>query len=153
MNKWAKFMQLTCAERRLLIKAFALLPLTALGLRALSFSRMQSVMSGPAFISKNVSAGENEQAQARLTARMVVIAANHGIYRASCLPRSLTLWSLLQRQGIESALRIGVRKAAGCLEAHAWVEHRGLPLNDSYDVCERFSAFDKTALLKEAGSQ
>jgi hypothetical protein len=38
-------------------------------------------------------------------------------------------------------LRIGVRKSAGALEAHAWVEYQGLVLNDRDDVCQRFAAF------------
>jgi len=41
-------------------------------------------------------------------------------------------------QGIQSDLRFGVRRDSADLEVHAWVEHLGLPLNDSADVAERF---------------
>ena len=74
---------------------------------------------------------------------MVRLAANHGAYRANCLKQSLVIWWLLQRYGIESTLRIGVRKEAAVLEAHAWVECFGQPLNDGPDIQQRFFPFDQ----------
>ncbi len=61
---------------------------------------------------------------------------------ASCLPRSVTLQWLLRRRRMEADLRIGVRKVESGIEAHAWVEHRGRPLNDTSDVHRRYAAFD-----------
>jgi hypothetical protein len=49
---------------------------------------------------------------------------------------------LLGRHGIETDLRIGVRRALGQFEAHAWVELDGIALNDSNDVGQRYSPFD-----------
>jgi hypothetical protein len=43
---------------------------------------------------------------------------------------------------VNSDLRIGVRLIEGRLEAHAWVEYQGKPINDTQDVSERFAAFD-----------
>jgi hypothetical protein len=82
-------------------------------------------------------------------ARLVDAAARRGPYSATCLPRSLTLWWLLRRRGIDSYLRIGVRKAAGRIEAHAWVELRGLVLNDQGDVSQRFAPFDRPIAPQE----
>jgi len=73
---------------------------------------------------------------------MVRIAADHGLVRGNCLERSLTLWWLLGRHGIETELRIGARTVLGQFEAHAWVERDGIALNDSKDVGERYSPFD-----------
>ncbi|WP_206437529.1 MULTISPECIES: lasso peptide biosynthesis B2 protein [unclassified Mesorhizobium] len=81
--------------------------------------------------------------QAQETARLVSIAAYRGSYSGNCLKRSMTLWFLLRRQGIEGELRIGTRKADGKFEAHAWVEYRGKVLNDTVDVGERFAAFKR----------
>jgi len=47
---------------------------------------------------------------------------------------------------------IGVRKATGRFEAHAWVELRGVVLNDSADVRERFAAFDRAIRPARGGS-
>ena len=76
-------------------------------------------------------------------ARLVAAATQYGPHRASCLPVTLTLSWLLRRQGIMTDLRLGVRKVAARLEAHAWVEYQGLPLIDDPDVHERFAAFDQ----------
>ena len=66
----------------------------------------------------------------------------------TCLARSLTGQLLLQRRGIETSLRIGVRPAAagepgasGGLLFHAWIEVDGVPVNDVLDVGDRFLAF------------
>jgi hypothetical protein len=74
-------------------------------------------------------------------AHVVRAAASNGPYRANCLERSLTLWWLLRLTGIESALRIGVRTAPVGVEAHAWIECGGRPLNDREDVSLRYSPF------------
>ena len=83
------------------------------------------------------------EGKAACVARMVRLAAQHGPYRANCLKQSLVIWWLLQRHGVESKLRIGVRKEAAVLEAHAWVECFGQPLNDGPDIQQRFFPFDQ----------
>jgi Transglutaminase-like superfamily len=49
---------------------------------------------------------------------------------SSCLTRSVVLARLLSRRGIESSLVIGVGSDGDSFIAHAWVEHRGIPLLD-----------------------
>jgi len=91
--------------------------------------------------------GAAGQRLAAASAQLVGIAARRGLWRATCLPRALTLWRLLRHQGLRAELRIGVRKEAGLLDAHAWVEYDGLPLDDASDVAERYAAFDGSAVL------
>ena len=43
----------------------------------------------------------------------------------SCLSKSVALAWMLRREGVDAAVRIGVR-TAGAFEAHAWVEASGL---------------------------
>lgn len=71
-------------------------------------------------------------------ARLVAIAGRHHLLPMTCLPRSLALQALLRRQGIEAELRIGVRREAGELRAHAWVEQAGAPVGEPADVELRF---------------
>ena len=52
--------------------------------------------------------------------------------RSKCLPRSLALWTMLQRAGIDATLRIGMR-TDGSGEAHAWVECDGAPVGEEVD--------------------
>ena len=148
MRNWSKAWRLSAAERSALAQALALLPLTALALRVVGFRRCQAMLARLAPVAASPP-GRDEVAvlgQARAVARMVEAAARRGPYRATCLPRSLALWWLLRRRGIDGDLRIGVRKEPGRFEAHAWVELRGVVLNDRDDVRARFAAFDRAVL-------
>jgi len=150
---WSRVWQLSPAERRLLAQALALLPLTAVALRVLGFRRWQATLARLAPVGGAADGGDEAALlrQGRTVAHLVDVAARHGVYRASCLPRSLALWWLLRRRGIDGDLRIGVRKEAGRFEAHAWVELRGAVLNDGDDVRERFAAFER-AILPAGGT-
>jgi hypothetical protein len=140
---WQKFMELSKSEQRLLVMALAVLPLIGLGLRWLGFRRLQALLShGPLKKLQGVSQ-ENRFRVAQAQARLVQIAASHGLYRPTCLPQSLALWWLLRCQGIETDLRVGVNPVAKGLEAHAWVELQGRPLNDDLEVHLRFSPFSR----------
>ena len=135
---------LSLHERRLLLASMLLLPLSALALHLSGFKSTQKIMSRflPVVRSKDVSEG-NTLAGARVVARIVSVAARHGIYHANCLKQSLVLWWLLARRGILSEIRIGVQKVqGGPLNSHAWVEYEGQPLNEPDDVHKRFVAFE-----------
>jgi transglutaminase superfamily protein len=45
--------------------------------------------------------------------------------RATCLRESLVLYAMLRRRGVVPRLCLGVRKDAGQLAAHAWIECDG----------------------------
>ncbi len=108
-----------------------MLPLTALTLWLLGFTRTQSMLTTLAPIDKHTGPGQKQATvyQAHVTAKMVTAAAQRGPFRASCLPQSLVLWWLLRRQYIECELCFGVRKHPTQLEAHAWVQCLGLHLD------------------------
>jgi hypothetical protein len=74
-------------------------------------------------------------------ARWIGVAARYTPGGASCLVRSLALLGLLRRRGIAAELRVGIGKTAPQLEAHAWVEVDGAPLNDAADVAARYPPF------------
>ena len=154
MNSWRKFRLLSSWEQRLLVQSLLLLPLNGFALRLLSFRRWQSILArlSRAGDASDESPTETQIQNARLTARTVRVAAWHGAYKAKCLPQSLTLWWLLRRQGIGSDIRFGARKEAGQLEAHAWVELEGIPLNDASDVDQRFKPFERHAISAEGES-
>lgn len=60
-------------------------------------------------------------------------------FAPTCLRRSLALRRTLQRQGIEAPLTIGVRRGHAGIEAHAWVEVDGVPVNDDPDAVSSYS--------------
>jgi transglutaminase superfamily protein len=73
---------------------------------------------------------------------MVRAAQRYSIARYTCLEESLTLWHLLQEQGIAARMRIGVRKENGKFEAHAWVECGGEALNQDEAMHRHYAAFE-----------
>ena len=141
MRRVARFFALGRAERSLFLRALVMLPMTAVGLRVLGLRRVQAILSTHPRAA--ASPRGDDLLHARQVARLVAAAARHGPYRASCLPMSLTLQRLLRERGIDVDLRLGVRKAAGGLEAHAWVERHGEPIAEAATVHERFAAFEQ----------
>jgi hypothetical protein len=56
------------------------------------------------------------------------IATRNNLGSVGCLPRALAMYRLLRREGYQAELRIGVRRTATGMEAHAWVEVDGQPV-------------------------
>ena len=134
-------------EQYLLLQAFLLLPLIGIALRFGGMRRLQTLLArrvpSPAAANLN---SESLIERARMTAWIVSAASGHGLYRAHCLPQSLTLWWLLQRQDIASDLRIGVRKPDGRFQAHAWVEVDGHTLDQAVQGQEPFKPFNRSMM-------
>jgi hypothetical protein len=86
--------------------------------------------------------GEDRPARIAREVRLVGIAAELVPSYANCLPRSLVVKARLCHLGVPADLRIGVSVADSGLQAHAWVEVDGDPVNDSRGVVEQFSPFD-----------
>jgi hypothetical protein len=136
--KWARFRALSRPDRRLVVAAAAVwLPSFWFGLRVLGLRRFQARLRC-----------DDSPAGHRLTreeviriATLVNLAARHAPFPATCLTRSMLLDWILRRRGIASRLHIGVRLTQGVLDAHAWVEYEGVPINDDPDVGRRFAAF------------
>ncbi len=142
---WERFRRFSALERparKVFLRALVLLPLVALSLRWRGFRATQAALQrflsttnpelDPALVSKD----------AAMTAHMVNAADLHGLVHPSCLAKSLTLWWLLERQGISSRLRIGIRKEGQKFEAHAWVERDGAALNEPDEHHHHYAAFD-----------
>lgn len=147
MTKWRKFWQMSAWEQRLFLQSLVLLPLTALGLRLLGLKRFQEWLRR--WLPFSTVGAKDESARlefAHRAAHAVNRAAYNGAYRANCLQRSVMLWWLLRLRGIDSQLRIGVRKNADALEAHAWIEYNGIILNDQAEIVRRYSMFAEDVL-------
>jgi hypothetical protein len=57
----------------------------------------------------------------------------------TCLHRATTTWWLLRRRGIPAVVQIGVRRADGRFDAHAWVEVEDRPLAQRADIATQFT--------------
>lgn len=144
MRDLAPLRELSLSECRLLAFALVAAPSLSLGLSIFGLSRMRDALGRLVRAPRVPSdTGERAEARARTVARVVDIAAAHGVVRVNCLGRSLLTWLILSRDGIETTMRIGVLREGESLRAHAWVEHGGRPVNDTADVASRFPPFDR----------
>jgi hypothetical protein len=135
---------LDAESRALFWRAVRLLPWVALSLRFRGYARTEVSLHSRAAVQPDRVIPEQEVAPAvAKTARMVRSASHFGPFRATCLAQSLTLWLLLQRQNISSSIKIGVRKTADRLQAHAWVERDGIAVNESDAVHEHYVPFER----------
>jgi hypothetical protein len=122
----AGFRRLSWPERRLLTGAVVLLA----GIRvAVSIAGVRTVhrllgMTIPRLAADPVAA------ERVLAISTIVDRASRHTVANTCLHRSLALWWLLGRRGIECRLQLGERKQRDRFEAHAWVEYAGVIVND-----------------------
>jgi hypothetical protein len=144
---WERFRRFSAKEhpaQSLFLRAMVLLPVVSLSLRWRGFRATQAALQRFVSSSNEKKECSNAGERAKLTAHMVYAADRHGLVHPTCLALSLTLWWLLERQGIESHLRVGIRKDNGNLEAHAWVERDGAALNEPVEHHHHYAAFDAT---------
>jgi hypothetical protein len=117
-----KFLGLTSAERRLLLRAALLLWAIRMGLLVLRFQilhRLLASVTGP-----RAEVPTSSVFSPGRIARLVSVASRY--VPGNCLSQALAVQVLLARGGHPASLHISVsRSYARQLEAHAWVESRG----------------------------
>jgi Transglutaminase-like superfamily len=143
-EKWRRFRNRPPDDRMSILRAALILPLTEIGLRLFGFRRWKELIEKfflrpPHPKSLPVDAQRETALRAVRAVRSVEL---HGPTTPNCLERSLTLWWLLRRDGVEAELHIGARKQGAQFEAHAWVELRGQVLNDGPEVHQHYARFD-----------
>jgi Transglutaminase-like superfamily len=146
-EKLRRFSALDPAAQSLFLRAMFLLPSVSLSLHWRGFLRTQGSLQRLLSMANTERGSPLLPERAALTAHLVNSADRHGWIHSSCLAKSLTLWWLLESQGIESRLRIGIRKENQMFEAHAWVERDGLALNEPEEHHRHYAAFDTSFSL------
>ena len=129
---------LTREQWRVALASVLLLPGVQLSMRIRGFMRTAGTLA----TRSQRKAVPADLSDARSLGEAVGLVAGRSIVGARCLGRSLVLWFLLRRRGIDAELVIGAEAPRdGELPAHAWVEVAGEPVNDALDVRERFGSF------------
>jgi hypothetical protein len=148
-----KFKRLSRKERGLFLQAVLLLPAIHFALLLLGYSRLLGVMEKLVPVKPIETAPSDAQVlqRAQEISRIVSIAAQYGVYRATCLRKSLLVWGFLRREGMQGRVCFGVRMCARKLEAHAWVEYKGMVVNDSLKVHECYTALREVLPPTRAG--
>src|SRR5665213_4350652 len=144
LQKWHGFLKRPREDRRLILRAALLLPLTEIGLRWFGFLRCKKLIEKfflPAQIPHSLPSDLAREAALR-SVRAIRSVELHGPTHPNCLERSMALWWMLRRNGIPGELHIGARKEGARFEAHAWVELGGEVLNDGAEVHQHYARFD-----------
>jgi hypothetical protein len=111
------------AERRLILRAAALVSLVRIGLWVLPYKRVRRMVEQRSQPRSGAPAAPRYAADDIVR---VVGAVSRRIPDASCLTQALSAQRLLAHEGYESLLQIGVaRNESGTFEAHAWLEREG----------------------------
>jgi len=142
MGKWGKFRALSNRDRLKLVLYSLLLPLMDIGLRFLGYQRLRGFLGAHPRILPKYEGSEIDAIEAsKNISTLVTVASKYGLYHATCLRRSLFTWWWLRRRGIQTELRIGIKKLDGQLYAHAWIKLGDEIINDSIDIERNYSAF------------
>ena len=130
---------LSWRDRGLLVETFAIVSMLPLVLRIVRVQRLTGTLG------RSLDGGQPDdvrvdEPRARQIARIVAMASRHTPFANTCLHRSVTLWWVLGRRGLDSQLKMGARLHDGRLDAHAWVEHFGIVVNDDPEVTGSYTA-------------
>lgn len=146
-RSWQRLRALSGSDRRLLLVSLVALPAAALALRLRGLATVQSALARRWPVrSADPGANDERLEEIRRAAWIVEVAARRGPWPANCLQRSIVLWGALRQRGVESDLRIGVRRRAGTeadLDFHAWIELGDHVLNERDDIRTQFATFDR----------
>jgi hypothetical protein len=136
-----RFWQLPGSERSIVLQSAFWLTATWFALRLIGFRRWSGFTERRA-IFVNPAANSPQLLEARNITRLLSAAANHLFVRTNCLEQATALCYVLRRRGIPAGVRFGARKESAGLEAHAWVEHVGIPLNEDRGEHLHFLPFE-----------
>lgn len=120
-----------------------ILPFVELSVRLLGYRRSRWLAT---WLARLLGAVHTRKAQgewssisrARRFATIIEHANQKSLLRYRCLARSLLLWMLLKAHQIDSEVCIGVARQDDSLNAHAWVECGGIPVNERETIDEVF---------------
>jgi hypothetical protein len=145
MNRLQKFNELSRPEKLLFLQTMLVLTSVTLGLRTVSWLKLQRLLL------KLANWRARSAATQRVSPRSIsrsIRAASHYVPKATCLPQALTAQHLLVWNRYPADFQIGVAKDAdGKLEAHAWVTSQGKVIAGGERAINRFASL--TALERQ----
>ena len=134
-------------QRRLTVRALIALPVANRLIRRRSFAVAEQWCANTALL-RATNTSPLSPAEIGAAAQAAVAALRPlGI---SCMPQAAVLRSLLRAAGFDGQIRFGAHRTAGGLEAHAWVEVDGEPVNELPDIAQRFPVLASASELTGA---
>src|SRR5665213_2557149 len=145
IRKLRRFRSLGPVGRAIALEAFLLPIAISLGFRVIGVPRTQAWLRRWARPRERSATGGNEATEIRRACQAQKRVRRLTGIEGPCLVRSMTLWAILLRRGLEADLRVGFRKREGKVEGHAWVEYGGVPLNETATEAKTFAVYAQPA--------
>lgn len=146
LSKIRAFYDLPSSHKLIFLKISLLVPPVELSIKTIKFKRTYRVLNF--FISKNQKIVENETRLVRRYSNYLYLYQKQFPFLGKCLARSLTLWFLLKRAGIETELIFGMRKEDQKLLAHSWLKYKGESIINESETGENYIPFPESILMK-----
>lgn len=140
-NRWQKWNNLDRQQQKLFFYSLVYLKAITILLFLFRYQALHNFLKSRVPLKKTVPSSI-AISQASEIAEVVELAAKRRVVNATCLRRSMVLWYLLRRGGIDSNLRLGVRKDRSEIKGHAWVEIDGSVINDDEDYIQQYTLMD-----------
>lgn len=137
-----KLRALPARERWLLLRAALALPASVVLLKLAGYQRARRLGER---LARHRAVPPDAAARIDSAVRMVDLATTRLPIRTACLSQSLALWYLLLTQGIRTEVCFGVRGGGVPLDAHAWVEHDGRPINETEEIVASYGRLEPGA--------
>ena len=137
VKRWRRFRALDQGDRWLIVEAIILIGIVQAGLRTFRFATLLRLLAG----AKQIRAGAHHP-PARIG--WALDAAARLMPLRSCLCDALVADVMLCRRGLQSILRLGVKKRNQPdvpLEAHAWVESEGSIIAGRLETLDDYRVF------------
>jgi hypothetical protein len=139
IRKLRTFISLSTDERLLAFEALLLPVALQWGFRACGVARTQSRLRNWAAVKAAPASTLPPESVIRMASRAQGITRRLVGLNGTCLQRSMTLWAILAKRGVNADLRVGFRKHDDAIEGHAWVEYRGQPINEAASVVSTYT--------------
>ena len=136
-QRFSNLVRLPVAERRLALRAVAVLFALRIALRLLPFARVRAMVDR--FAGHPAAIPNDDFARA---VRRAVDRAVRTVPGSACLARALTADLMLRRSGVASRMTIGVALGGQRLDAHAWVESAGVLVTGGNVDLSRYRALN-----------
>ena len=140
-RKLRTFLALDRGAKRLLSEALFLRIVIPAGFRLLGVARTQALLRHWAGRRKSAQPVD-AQSGIRASRGALRIAKRTLGLEDSCLVRSLALWALLLRRGLDTELRVGFRRQPEGVAGHAWIEYKGVAINEDESVTRTYSVYE-----------
>lgn len=146
LSKIKTFFELPISDKLVLIKISLLVPLIEIGIKTIKFKKTFNILN--LFVSKNTKPIKNELIEINRHVNLLYLFQRQFPFLGKCLSRSLGIWFLLAKKGINTQLKFGMKKENNELLAHSWLEYNGKMLDIENEKNKKYTPFSESILTE-----